>query len=181
MGQLTDGACSAARRPWPRAPCPAVRRAPPPPGPRGPQRSGGSSPCLRAPTPRSRSSALCPQGRYDSLTAAIKAKAWPFEGWTGNKRDEWSTLTTVRPPAAVITASPSTTHRAPARATRLLRLADDAGHTLPEHMAGGGAGPEAYYWDDKTKLTSYVPYEWPVRITAVHGRTVTSERPLPLG
>ena len=33
-------------------------------------------------------------------------------------------------------------------------------------MAGGGPGPEAYHWDDKTKLTSYVPYEWPVRITA---------------
>ncbi|MBO0510976.1 hypothetical protein J0695_04005, partial [Streptomyces beijiangensis] len=62
----------------------------------------------------------------------------------------------------------------------LLRIADDASHTLLEHMAGGGEGPEAYYWDDKTKLTSYVPYEWPVRITRVHGRQVTLERPLPL-
>lgn len=59
----------------------------------------------------------------------------------------------------------------------LLRLADDAGHTLLEHMAGGGPGTEAYYWDDKTKLTSYVPYEWPVRVTRVHGRRVTLERP----
>ena len=32
-----------------------------------------------------------------ALTAAIKAKAWPFEGWTGNRRDEWRTLTTVAP------------------------------------------------------------------------------------
>lgn len=47
-------------------------------------------------------------------------------------------------------------------------------------MCGGGPGPEAYTWDDKTKLTSYVPYEWPVRITRVHGRRVTLERPLPL-
>lgn len=62
----------------------------------------------------------------------------------------------------------------------LLRLADDADHTLLEHMSGGGPGPEAYYWDDKTKLTSYVPYEWPVRVARVRGRRVTLERPLPL-
>ncbi|MGW7366982.1 glycosyl hydrolase family 28-related protein [Streptomyces sp. NPDC054841] len=124
---------------------------------------------------------LCPQGRYDSLTAAIKAKAWPFEGWTGNRRDEWSTLTTVRPARRgdhCVTVDDASALRRGQLV--LLRLADDAGHTLLEHMAGGGAGPEAYHWDDKTKLTSYVPYEWPVRITAVHGRRVAFERPLPL-
>lgn len=46
--------------------------------------------------------------------------------------------------------------------------------------AGDGPGFEAYHWDDKTKLTSYVPYEWPVRVTSVRGRRVTLERPLPL-
>lgn len=40
---------------------------------------------------------LAPTARWDSLVAAIKDKAWPFEGWTGNKRDEWETLTTVAP------------------------------------------------------------------------------------
>lgn len=40
---------------------------------------------------------LAPTARWDSLVAAVKAKAWPFEGWTGNKRDEWETLTTVAP------------------------------------------------------------------------------------
>ncbi|MFC7309431.1 glycosyl hydrolase family 28-related protein [Streptomyces monticola] len=124
---------------------------------------------------------LCPKGRWDTLTAAIRAKAWPFEGWTGNKRDEWRTLTAVEPARrgdrTVTVADP-----APLKPGRLvlLRLADDAAHTLLEHMAGGGAGPEAYTWDDKTKLTSYVPYEWPVRITRVEGRKVTLERPLPL-
>ncbi|WP_055548302.1 glycosyl hydrolase family 28-related protein, partial [Streptomyces kanamyceticus] len=126
---------------------------------------------------------LCPEARYDSLTAAIKAKAWPFEGWTGNKRDEWETLTTVAPARrgswSVPVADASRLHKGD---LVLLRLADDADHTLLQHMAGGGPGPAAYTWDDKTKLTSYVPYEWPVRIAAVDRarRRVTFERPLPL-
>ncbi|MEV6698976.1 glycoside hydrolase family 55 protein [Streptomyces sp. NPDC051453] len=124
---------------------------------------------------------LCPEDRFRTLTGAIRAKAWPFEGWTGNKRDEWDTLTAVGPATR---GSWSVTVADASRLSRgdlvLLRLADDPGHTLLEHMAGGGPGPEAYYWDDKTKLTSYVPYEWPVRIASVHGRRVTFERPLPL-
>ncbi|MFJ6634334.1 glycosyl hydrolase family 28-related protein [Streptomyces sp. NPDC091376] len=124
---------------------------------------------------------LCPQGRYASLTDAIRARQWPFEGWTGNRRDEWETLTAVRPARR---GDRSVTVDDASRLRRgqlvLLRLADDSGHTLLEHMAGGGPGPEAYHWDDKTKLTSYVPYEWPVRITAVDGTRVTLERPLPL-
>ncbi|WAZ22560.1 hypothetical protein STRCI_003821 [Streptomyces cinnabarinus] len=124
---------------------------------------------------------LAPEARWRSLTDAIRAKAWPFEGWTGNKRDEWSTLTTVEPARqgswTITVADPR-----PLRpgALVLLRLADDADHTLLEHMCGGGPGTEAYSWDDKTKLTSYVPYEWPVRVTRVQGRRITLERPLPL-
>ncbi|WP_242644728.1 glycoside hydrolase family 55 protein, partial [Streptomyces laculatispora] len=124
---------------------------------------------------------LCPEDRWTSLTDAIKAKDWPFEGWTGNKRDAWRTLTTVAPARlGDRTITVDDTRGIRRGALVLLRLADDSAHTLLEHMAGGGPGPEAYYWDDKTKLTSYVPYEWPVRITAVHGRRVTLERPLPL-
>ncbi|MGW1492437.1 glycosyl hydrolase family 28-related protein [Streptomyces sp. NPDC002402] len=124
---------------------------------------------------------LCPKDRWDSLTTAIKARAWPFEGWTGNRRDEWRTLATVRPARRgdwSVTVDDTTALRRGQLV--LFRLADDAGHTLLEHMAGGGAGPEAYVWDDKTKLTSYVPCEWPVRITAVKRNRVTFERPLPL-
>ncbi|MFD7615972.1 glycosyl hydrolase family 28-related protein [Streptomyces sp. NPDC059802] len=124
---------------------------------------------------------LCPTNRWASLTDAIRAKSWPFEGWTGNRRDEWRTLTTVAPARRgdrSITVRDTTGLRRGGLV--LLRLADDADHTLLEHMAGGGPGPEAYYWDDKTKLTSYVPYEWPVRVTSVHGHRVTLERPLPL-
>ncbi|MFI6880545.1 glycosyl hydrolase family 28-related protein [Streptomyces sp. NPDC050400] len=124
---------------------------------------------------------LCPEDRFRTLTDAIRAKDWPFEGWTGNKRDEWQTLTTVdaarRGSWSVTVADAS---RLRGGDLVLLRLVDDADHTLLEHMAGGGPGPEAYYWDDKTKLTSYVPYEWPVRIASVKGHRVTFERPLPL-
>nr|WP_189186485.1 glycosyl hydrolase family 28-related protein [Streptomyces albiflavescens] len=124
---------------------------------------------------------LCPADRFATLTTAIKAKAWPFEGWTGNKRDEWETLTTVAPARqGSWTVTVADAEKLRPGALVLLRLADDTGHTLLEHMAGGGPGPEAYYWDDKTKLTSYVPYEWPVRIAHVRGRKVTLERPLPL-
>ncbi|MFF5277522.1 glycosyl hydrolase family 28-related protein [Streptomyces sp. NPDC000133] len=124
---------------------------------------------------------LCPEERWTSLTDAIKAKAWPFEGWTGNKRDEWQTLTTVAPARrGDRSITVESTKQLKRGGLVLLRLVDDADHTLLEHMAGGGPGPESYYWDDKTKLTSYVPYEWPVRITAVHGHKVTLERPLPL-
>ncbi|MEV3990661.1 glycosyl hydrolase family 28-related protein [Streptomyces sp. NPDC049837] len=124
---------------------------------------------------------LCPKGRYEDLTAAIKARAWPFEGWTGNRRDQWRTLTTVRPARR---GDRSVTVDGPSKVGEgelvLLRLADDHAHTLLRHMAGDGPGPAAYTWADKTKLLSYVPYEWPVRVMGVRGRTVTLERPLPL-
>ncbi|MFJ4812593.1 glycosyl hydrolase family 28-related protein [Streptomyces longwoodensis] len=124
---------------------------------------------------------LAPQARWDALTEAIRARQWPFEGWTGNRRDEWRALTAVAPARrgdrTVTVADPAGLRPG---ALVLLRLADDAGHTLLRHMAGDGVGPAAYTWADKSKLLSYVPYEWPVRVTRVHGRRVTLERPLPL-
>ncbi|GHE69570.1 hypothetical protein GCM10018785_42630 [Streptomyces longispororuber] len=137
---------------------------------------------------------LCPEARWYSLVDAVKDRDWPFEGWTGNRRDAWRTLATLAPAArgdrSVRVTGPFPGPRSrptggdPVRVRRgdlvLLRLADDRDHTLLEHMAGGGPGPQAYAWDDKTKLTSYVPYEWPVRVTRVEGRRITLERPLPL-
>jgi hypothetical protein len=124
---------------------------------------------------------LAPEARWTALTEAIRARAWPFEGWTGNRRDEWRTLTAV---AAARRGDRTVTVTDPAGlrpgALVLLRLADDAGHGLLRHMAGDGPGPDAYTWSDKSKLLSYVPYEWPVRVTRVSGRQVTLERPLPL-
>lgn len=124
---------------------------------------------------------LAPQARWESLTEAIRARQWPFEGWTGNRRDEWRALTAVAPARrgdrTVTVADPAGLRPG---ALVLLRLADDAGHTLLRHMAGDGPGPAAYTWSDKSKLLSYVPYEWPVRVTRIHGHRVTLERPLPL-
>ncbi|UKY52056.1 glycoside hydrolase family 55 protein [Streptomyces inhibens] len=127
---------------------------------------------------------LCPNARWESLTDAIKAKAWPFEGWTGNRRDEWRTLTPLTAVARqgdrTVTVQ-DTRHLRPGDRV-LLQLADDADHTLLQHMAGDLPGASAYTWSDKTKLTSYVPYEWPCRITAVDPRRhrITLDRPLPL-
>ena len=47
-------------------------------------------------------------------------------------------------------------------------------------MAGDIEGTATYNWSDKTKLLSYVPYEWPARITEIRGHRVTFDRPLPL-
>ncbi|MEV7284586.1 glycosyl hydrolase family 28-related protein [Streptomyces sp. NPDC093252] len=124
---------------------------------------------------------LAPEARYASLTAAIRARAWPFEGWTGNRRDEWRTLTAVAP-ARQGDRTVTVTDPAPLRPGDLvlLQLADAPDHSLLKHMCGDGPGTDAYDWPAMTKLTSYVPYEWPVRITRVRGRRVTLERPLPL-
>ncbi|TSB15692.1 hypothetical protein FNJ62_28605 [Streptomyces benahoarensis] len=126
---------------------------------------------------------LCPQARWESLTDAIKARDRPFEGWTGNRRDAWRTLTAVRPARRgdrTVTVADTTALRPGARV--LLQLSDDADHTLLRHMSGDIPGAAVYSWDDKTKLTSYVPYEWPCRVTAVEPRhrRITLDRPLPL-
>ncbi|MGW7092568.1 glycosyl hydrolase family 28-related protein [Streptomyces sp. NPDC054874] len=124
---------------------------------------------------------LCPKGRWAALTDAIRAEEWPFEGWTGNRRDAWRTLATPAPARRgdrTITVSDARHLRSGQLV--LLRLSDDPGHTLLQHMAGDSEGARVYAWADKTKLTSYVPYEWPVRITGVRGRRITLERPLPL-
>ncbi|MDW6061808.1 glycosyl hydrolase family 28-related protein [Streptomyces sp. FXJ1.4098] len=127
---------------------------------------------------------ICPTDRWRTLTDAIKAQDWPFEGWTGNKRDEWHTLTAVTGSARrgdwTVTVADTARLRRGDRV--LLQLSDDADHTLLRHMAGDVEGAADYVWTDKTKLTSYVPYEWPCRITAVDARRrrVTLDRPLPL-
>jgi Pectate lyase superfamily protein len=125
---------------------------------------------------------MCPARRYGTLTGAIRARAWPFEGWTGNERDAFETLAQVTAEAAqgswsVTVDDASALHRG---RRVLLQYADDPEHGLLRHMSGDVEGAAAYTWSDKSKLLSYVPYEWPARITAVHGDEVTFDRPLPL-
>lgn len=125
---------------------------------------------------------VCPRERYRTLTDAIRAKAWPFEGWTGNKRDEWQTLATITAVAKQgdFTVTVDDASRLSRGDRVLLQLADDAAHSLLDHMAGDVDGAATYDWSDKTKVLSYVPYEWPARVTRVRGDRVTLDRPLPL-
>nr|WP_262413763.1 glycosyl hydrolase family 28-related protein [Streptomyces acidipaludis] len=125
---------------------------------------------------------MCPADRYRTLTDAIRAKAWPFEGWTGNKRDEFEVLATVTAPSPQGSWSVTVddAHRLRPGGRVLLQYADDPAHGLLDHMAGDVEGAAAYDWSDKSKLLSYVPYEWPARVASVRGRRVTFDRPLPL-
>lgn len=124
---------------------------------------------------------LCPEQRYADLVGAIRDGHSPAEGWTGNDRAEARVLTEVAPAArgdrTLRVADPKGLTPG---ALVLLGLADDERHSLLAHMAGGAAGATAYDWTSKTKLTSYTPFEWPVRVTAVHGDEIALERPLPL-
>ncbi|NEE57580.1 hypothetical protein G3M55_75160, partial [Streptomyces sp. SID8455] len=80
---------------------------------------------------------LCPKERWASLTDAIRAKAWPFEGWTGNRRDAWRTLAVPAPARrGDRTVTVDDARGLGPGALVLLRLADDSGHTLLQHMAG---------------------------------------------
>ena len=126
---------------------------------------------------------LCPTARWQSLTDAVRARDWPFEGWTGNARDAWEPLTALGPAErGDLTVSVADTSALAEGDRVLLRLSDDPGHGLLAHMAGEVPGADGYDWASCTKLTSYVPYEWPCRLAAVdHGAgTVTLDRPLPL-
>jgi hypothetical protein len=125
---------------------------------------------------------MCPADRYRTLTDAIRTKAWPFEGFTGNKRDEFTVLAHVTTEAAQGSWSVTVDSAAGLRRGDrvLLQYSDDPAHGLLDHMSGDVDGAATYYWTDKTKLLSYVPYEWPARITEIRGRRVAFDRPLPL-
>lgn len=125
---------------------------------------------------------IAPRARWESLVGAIRAQAWPFEGWTGNRRDEWRELTALGAPARQGDRTVRVTDPSVLRPGDrvLLQLSDPADHSLLNHMCGDIPGTASYDWSDKTKVTSYVPYEYPVRITRVDGDRVRLDRPLPL-
>ncbi len=124
---------------------------------------------------------VCHRDRYQPLVDAIKARRWPFEGWTGNELELGSVLTEVTGSAArgafVVTVANG--HRLRAGQRVLLRL-DDSEYSLPRHMCGDIPGTASYRWDDKTKLLSYFPFLWPVRVEWVRGNRVKLAQPLPL-
>jgi Pectate lyase superfamily protein len=130
---------------------------------------------------------VCPAKRYQDLVDAIQAHDWPFEGWTGNERDLSRTITTATAPAVRGDFSLGVADTRDLHVGRrvLLQIDDDADHTLLQHMSGDGPGTRTYLWSDKTKLLSYAPFVWPVRIAKVdhgegQGGRVTFAQPLPV-
>ncbi|MEW1863093.1 glycosyl hydrolase family 28-related protein [Streptomyces sp. NPDC088194] len=125
---------------------------------------------------------MCPAARYRELTGAIRERDWPFEGWTGNRRTDFEPLARVttqsRQGSWSVRVDDPSSLRAGDRV--LLQYADTPSHGLLRHMAGDVPGAAAYDWSDKTKLLSYLPYEWPVRIVSVDGDEIGLDRPLPL-
>jgi hypothetical protein len=124
---------------------------------------------------------VCHRDRRSALISAIQARRWPLEGWLGNEGDESAVITSVAPAArgefTVEVADASGLQ--PGRRV-LLQVDDDPAHGLLKHMCGDIAGTTTYVWTDKTKLLSYKPFQWPVRIAAVTGKKATLAQPLPV-
>jgi hypothetical protein len=125
---------------------------------------------------------VCHRDRYQPLVDAIKAHHWPFEGWTGNEADASKVLATVAEaaPRGAFTLKVADARKLCAGQRVLLQLDDDGQYGLPKHMCGDVEGTAAYTWSDKTKLLSYFPFQWPVRIKSVRGNKVQLTQPLPL-
>ena len=125
---------------------------------------------------------VCHRDRRRALVEAIKAHDWPFEGWLGNEADQDTLITRVISTAARGDFSvrvADATALVPGQRV-LLQVDDDPSYGLLKHMCGDIPGTTAYTWTDKTKLLSYRPFQWPVRIAAVNGSTVTLAQPLPV-
>jgi hypothetical protein len=125
---------------------------------------------------------VCHRDRYRPLVEAIRAQRWPFEGWTGNGADEGTVLTRVVAQAdrGSFSVLVEDGRRVRAGQRVLLQLDDDGSHGLLKHMCGDVPGTQDYRWDDKTKLLSYRPFLWPVRVESVRGNEVRLAQPLPL-
>jgi hypothetical protein len=124
---------------------------------------------------------VCHRDRRRALISAIQARHWPLEGWLGNEGDESAVLTSVAPAARgefTVGVADASGLRPGQRV--LLQVDDDPAHGLLKHMCGDIAGATSYVWTDKSKLLSYKPFQWPVRIAAVSGTKVTLAQPLPV-
>jgi hypothetical protein len=125
---------------------------------------------------------VCHRDRRRPLVQAIQARNWPLEGWLGNEGDATTVLTAVSSAAergsfTVEVADASAL--APGQRV-LLQVENDSEHGLLKHLCGDIPGTETYVWATKTKLLSYNPFVWPVRIAAVSGTRVTLAQPLPV-
>lgn len=119
---------------------------------------------------------VCPAGRFRDQVAGIQAGGFPDEGWIGD--DVLAEITADAPRGARTIRVASTRHLRPGQRV-LLKLDNDPGYTLYQHMSGDIPGAASYNWKDRAKLNGF-PFIWPVRIaSAWHGR-VTLAQPLPV-
>lgn len=125
---------------------------------------------------------VCHRDRFRGLVDAIKAQRWPFEGWTGNAGDETTLLARIVEHADRGAFELTVANGAEIVGGQrvLLQLDDDGDYGLFKHMCGDIPGTRTYKWSDKTKLLSYRPFVWPVRVESVRGNKVRLAQPLPL-
>jgi Pectate lyase superfamily protein len=125
---------------------------------------------------------VCHRDRRRPLIDAIQARKWPLEGWLGNEGTATSLITPVTSaePRGSFTAEVADARGLEPGRRVLLQVSDDPAHGLLKHLCGDIPGTASYVWDDKTKLLSYAPFQWPVRIAAVEGTRVTLAQPLPV-
>ena len=125
---------------------------------------------------------VCHRDRYRDLIGAIRTHDWPLEGWLGNEGDVGTVIASVTAPAArgdfVLTLDDASNLTPGQRV--MLQVDDDAEYGLLRHMCGDVPGTATYIWSDKTKLLSYPPFQWPVRVAAVDGSRVTLDQALPV-
>jgi hypothetical protein len=115
--------------------------------------------------------------RYAKLVADIKAKGWAEENWTGTTL--YATLTADAKRGDFSVTVNSTSQLSVGKRV-VLRLDNNSTNDLLKHMSGDIAGASTYNWSTRTKLLSYSPFTWPVRIAAISGKKVTFDQPLPL-
>ncbi|HEU4426140.1 MAG TPA: glycosyl hydrolase family 28-related protein, partial [Pilimelia sp.] len=125
---------------------------------------------------------VCHRDRYRALIQAIRAQAWPMERWAGNEGNQLRQLATVAAGArrGGFTLTLGSAAGLAVGQRVMLSLSDDSGHSLLRHMAGEVTGAASYNWDSRTKLLSWLPFLWPVRISAISGTRITLDQPLPL-
>ncbi len=125
---------------------------------------------------------VCHRDRRSTLINAIQAHNWPLEGWLGNEGGTSALITTVVKAAkrGDFTVDVADASGISVGDRVLLQVDDDPGHGLLKHMCGDIPGTQTYVWTDKTKLLSYKPFQWPVRIAAITGTKVTFAQPLPV-
>ncbi|MDT7785960.1 MAG: hypothetical protein QOF58_4379, partial [Pseudonocardiales bacterium] len=123
---------------------------------------------------------VCAAERLDRLTHDIRRGSWPREGWIDRGTAAQQHLAGVRLPARrgdfAVTVDRPDELKPGQRVVLLWHDCDQ--HSLLKHICGDVEAAATYPWQEKSKLLSYLPYAWPVRIERVSGSQVFLRQPL---